>query len=73
SAPQEQAPAPQQQATSEPSAEASGEVYVIQAGDTLKEIADAHGVTLEQLLAVNPQIEDANLIFAGEELQLPVR
>lgn len=68
---QEQAPAQETQQEAAPQVEASGETYTIQLGDTLKEIADAHGVSLEQLLEVNPEIQDANLIFAGEQLQLP--
>ena len=45
--------------------------YQIVKGDTLFEIARDHGVTVEDLMAVNPQIKDADLIYAGENLLIP--
>lgn len=45
--------------------------YVVKAGDTLSGLADAWGVTLEQILAVNEQIKDPDVIRAGQELKVP--
>lgn len=43
----------------------------IQQGDTLSGIAQAQGTTVDALLQANPQIQDPNLIVAGEDLNLP--
>lgn len=45
--------------------------YTVQAGDTLSKIAARNGLTLPQLLQVNPQISDPNRINVGEVLNLP--
>ncbi len=46
--------------------------YTVQAGDTLGTIADEHGVSWRALWRANAdQISDPNLIFVGQELQLP--
>jgi LysM repeat protein len=45
--------------------------YQIQQGDTLSEIAATHNTTIEQLMELNPNITDPNLIFAGNELNIP--
>ncbi|GAB4813867.1 hypothetical protein N2152v2_000913 [Parachlorella kessleri] len=44
--------------------------YVIVWGDTLTLIAKQFGLTVDQLLAYNPQILDPNVIFAGDEVNL---
>lgn len=44
---------------------------VVQPGETLFIIARRHGVTLAELIAVNPQIVDPNLIFPGMVVNLP--
>ncbi len=50
----------------------SGGTYTVQAGDTLSKIADARGVSWQSLWEANSdQISDPNLIFVGQELQLP--
>jgi LysM repeat protein len=46
-------------------------LYVVQPGDTLGEIAAANNVTLDELLAVNPQITDPDVIFVGETINIP--
>jgi LysM repeat protein len=48
-----------------------GTTYVVQWGDTLGNIAAMNGVSLGDLLAVNPQIWDASLIFAGQVITIP--
>lgn len=48
-----------------------GGSYAIKKGDTLSEIARAHGTTVAELMKANPQIKNANLIYAGAKLNLP--
>lgn len=42
--------------------------YTIQKGDTLSKIASANGTSVSNLLALNPNITDANKIFSGQSL-----
>jgi LysM domain len=44
--------------------------YIVRWGDTLTSIAAAHGFTLLQVEALNPQIHDPNRIFVGEIIHL---
>lgn len=44
------------------------EVYTIQEGDTLEEIANAHNVSLLQLLRNNPYLSDREFIYPGETI-----
>lgn len=48
-----------------------GGTYIVQKGDTLRKIADRIGVTVNDILAVNPQITNASLIFVGQVISLP--
>jgi len=50
---------------------ASSTAIDIQEGQTLNAIASAHGTTVAAILAVNPNITDANQIDAGASLNLP--
>lgn len=43
----------------------------VQAGDTLSEIAEQRGVSLNALIAANPQITNPNLIRPGEAVTIP--
>lgn len=45
--------------------------YTIQNGDTLWKIAQANKTTVDNLLAMNPQIEDMDLILAGDTMEIP--
>ncbi|MDX9872701.1 MAG: DUF3794 domain-containing protein [Clostridia bacterium] len=45
--------------------------YVVQKGDTLFTIAQAHGVSVNAILAVNPGITTPNIIYAGRTIQVP--
>lgn len=45
--------------------------YYIRAGDTLSAIAAAHGITLDELRALNPEITDLNKIYVGTALRIP--
>lgn len=49
----------------------SGSKITIPSGATLAGIAKANGTTVGALLAANPQISDANVIYAGASLSLP--
>ncbi|AQS58321.1 BsuPI-related putative proteinase inhibitor [Desulforamulus ferrireducens] len=46
-------------------------IYVVRSGDTLAAIAARYGLTLEQLLELNPQITDPNIILVGQEVTVP--
>jgi len=49
----------------------NGQRYIVQSGDTLSEIAVRFGTSVQALVRANPQIEDASLIFPGQELVIP--
>lgn len=51
-------------------AQTSGPVYIVQAGDTLSFIASRFNVSLENLIAANPQI-DPNFLSQGQQLVIP--
>lgn len=46
-------------------------LYEIRAGDRLSTIAGRFGLTLEAVLAANPEITDANAIRSGQLIRLP--
>lgn len=43
--------------------------YVVQSGDTLIAISNKTGVSVEEILALNPEV-DPQILIAGEELKL---
>ncbi len=43
----------------------------VRSGDTLSGIAQRHGVSLGELLRANPQIKNPDLIYPGQQLNLP--
>lgn len=45
--------------------------YTIKSGDSLSKIAAANGTSVSELMRLNPQIKNANLIIAGQNLNLP--
>ncbi len=49
----------------------SSGTYTVQKGDTLRKIADRIGVTVNDILAVNPQIVNPSLIYTGQVINLP--
>jgi LysM repeat protein len=53
------------------SSASDGGRYTVQRGDTLSEIAQANGVSLNALLSANPQISNPDRIFAGQTLAIP--
>lgn len=50
--------------------EPCGDSYIVQNHDTLLKIATLCGTTVDNILALNPQIGNANLIFVGQELRV---
>ncbi len=44
------------------------QVYTVVKGDMLWKIAQKFNLTLDQLLALNPQVKNKNLIFAGQQI-----
>jgi peptidoglycan endopeptidase LytE len=46
-------------------------LYLVKSGDSLTRIARSYGLTLEKLLAANPQIDDPNKLLRGELIHIP--
>ncbi len=67
---------PSAEATASPSPtlppEPTPQVYVVAKGDTMSRIAKRFGVTVEQLLAANPQVKIADRFKVGDQLTIPV-
>ena len=42
--------------------------YIVRGGDSLSKIARSQGISLSQLLKLNPQIKNPNLIFPGQQI-----
>lgn len=49
----------------------TAQVYLIKAGDTLSKVATSFDLTLDELLAANPQITDPDKIAIGDEITIP--
>ena len=49
---------------------APGEVYTVRAGDTLFNIAQRYGITIAEIVAVNPDI-NPDVLAIGQEITLP--
>lgn len=47
-------------------------IYIVARGDTLKGLATRFGVTVDSLLAWNPDIKNVNLIYEGQRLTVNV-
>lgn len=46
--------------------------YTVKSGDTLRKIAARINSTVSDILAINPKIKDANTIYVGQVINLPV-
>jgi spore coat assembly protein SafA len=49
----------------------AGGTYSVQPGDNMWAIAQANGISLGQLEAMNPQIRDPELIIPGQQINIP--
>ena len=47
------------------------QVYIVAKGDTMSKIAKKFGLTVEEILAANPQIKNADKIEIGDEITIP--
>jgi LysM repeat protein len=45
---------------------AERKTYTVQAGDTLSGIAYKYGISLDEIIKLNPQIENQNLIYVNQ-------
>ena len=54
-----------------PPAPSQNGTYVFQPGDTLRNLAYRWGVTVWDILAVNPQITNSSLIYVGQVIYMP--
>jgi LysM repeat protein len=52
------------------SVKANNGVHVVAGGDTMKAIAKAYGLSLNQLITLNPQITNPTMIFPGDKVYL---
>jgi LysM repeat protein len=57
--------------TAEPTPQASPEFYRIKPGDTLAKVARKHDITVEELLAANPQITNPDHVEVGQVVIIP--
>jgi hypothetical protein len=50
----------------------SAQVYVIKQKDTLSKVAKQFGITIEELLAANPDIKNPDKISIGQQIVIPL-
>lgn len=48
------------------------DIYTVEPGDVLGTIANAHGLTLDEILSLNPSISEDSLLQIGDELNVTV-
>ncbi len=46
--------------------------YVVQQGDTMWKIAQRYGISLDTLIAANPQLTNPNVLHIGDRINLPI-
>ena len=63
---------PAVQPAAAPAATPASSSYTIKSGDNLSSIAARYGTSVSALMAANPSIKNANLIYAGASLNIPV-
>ncbi len=49
----------------------SGSTHRVERGDTLSDLAQRYGTTVQAFMKANPQLRDADLIFTGDTLNVP--
>ncbi len=47
------------------------DVHIVASGETLSGLAATHGISLADLMGLNPQIDDPDLIFVGQPINVP--
>ena len=57
--------------TSSSSPSSSTSSHTVRSGDTLSAIAQRSGVSLQAVIAANPQIANPNLIYPGQQVRIP--
>jgi FOG: LysM repeat len=55
------------------SAPAGSAFHIVVSGDTMFKIAAKYGMTLDQLLTLNPQVTNRDLIFVGQKIAIKDR
>jgi hypothetical protein len=69
-------PAATERATAEPEPTVppapTQQVHVVAKGETMSKIARKYGLTIEELMAANPQIKNPNKIAIGDQITIPV-
>ena len=45
--------------------------YIIRSGDSLRQIAEAHNTSIDEILKLNPEITNANQVYVGKVILLP--
>lgn len=58
-------------AYAEPAQQTGGFYHTVRYGETLSGIARHYGVSMQAILAANPQITNPNLIYAGSRIFIP--
>jgi LysM repeat protein len=48
-----------------------GKIYTVQSGDTLARIATQYNITVNDIIAVNPNLQQSDLITVGQVIKLP--
>jgi len=48
-----------------------GDTYIVLPGDTIEEIADLCGVTVDAILRINPEIADPENLYPGQIIRIP--
>jgi hypothetical protein len=65
------APSPSTSVAPTPPPAPTPRTYIVAPGDTLSRIASEFGLSVDQLLAANPQITNPNRIAVGDEIVIP--
>jgi len=56
--------------TEKPADKTKMSTYTVKSGDTLSKIAKQYGMTLNNILELNPKIQDANKIYPGQSINV---
>lgn len=47
------------------------DIYRVKSGDTLWQISNSHGVSLQKVIRANPEIENPNILYVGQKVYIP--